>query len=186
MKAKRKWDRELALLIGAIALMLVLLYIGVEAILTHSEDIIREDIQNQALQIGEEAPDFTVKTVEDGLFTLSENRGKPVILHFWATWSEECEVELPSIQRLYEEWADAAVIVGISYWEEARVVQNYMREQNLTYPVGLDEEGSLMGLQYKSNSIPYTVVIDASGVITHSFHEIGEGAYDVLSGALGE
>ena len=60
--------------------------------------------------VGLPAPDFSLPTLDGGDFTLSEQRGKPVVLNFWATWCIPCQREMPALQRAAEQYKDAVVL----------------------------------------------------------------------------
>ncbi len=66
------------------------------------------------MAIGSEAPDFTAKLNNGETFTLSDKKGQVILLNFWATWCSNCVKEMPAIEKLYEEYGDQIVIVGVN------------------------------------------------------------------------
>lgn len=85
---------------------------GDNATVAVSEEKVPEAIYIAA---GEPAPDFTMPTLDGGQFTLSDQRGKVVLLHFWATWCEYCLEELPNVIAMWRERKEQGlVMVGIS------------------------------------------------------------------------
>ena len=86
------------------------------------------------------APNFKLLTPNGKSISLSDFKGKTVLLNFWATWCTPCKKELPSMQRLYEDLKlDGFEIVAISIDRDKKErVHKYMEEYNLTFPVLLD------------------------------------------------
>ena len=122
---------------------------------------------------GVQAPDFTGELIDGTSITLSELQGKPVIINFWATWCGPCVKEMPAFERLKDDFGDKIGIIAVNCGDEAGTVKDFMEENGYTFPVVLDEEYSISML-YPTNSIPYTVVVDAEGKVTH----ISTGALD--------
>lgn len=122
---------------------------------------------------GVAAPDFTGELMDGSSITLSELQGKPVIINFWATWCGPCVKEMPAFERLKEDFGDKIGIIAVNCGDDAETVKDFVEENGYTFPVVLDEEYSISML-YPTNSIPYTVVLDAEGKVTH----ISTGALD--------
>lgn len=114
--------------------------------------------------IGRVAPDFTLPTVDGGQFVLREQRGKPVVLNFWASWCGPCQRELPAIQRAAEHYGDSVVFAGIDQGETLELVQAYAEQHGLTFTIPLDGNGDI-GYDYNVKGLPTTFFIDAEGVI---------------------
>ena len=122
---------------------------------------------------GVAAPDFTGELMDGTSITLSELQGKPVIINFWATWCGPCVKEMPAFERLKDDFGDKIGIIAVNCGDDAETVKDFVEENGYTFPVVLDEEYSISML-YPTNSIPYTVVLDAEGNVTH----ISTGALD--------
>ena len=122
---------------------------------------------------GVAAPDFTGELMDGTSITLSELQGKPVIINFWATWCGPCVKEMPAFERLKDDFGDKIGIIAGNCGDDAETVKDFVEENGYTFPVVLDEEYSISML-YPTNSIPYTVVLDAEGKVTH----ISTGALD--------
>ena len=86
------------------------------------------------------APDFNLLTPNGKSISLSDYKGRTVLLNFWATWCIPCKKELPSMQRLYEDLKlDGFEIVAISIDRDKKErVHQYIEEYSLTFPVLLD------------------------------------------------
>ena len=86
------------------------------------------------------APDFTLQTSNGNSVSLSDFKGKAVLLNFWATWCVPCKKELPSMQRLYDFLKkDGIEVIAISIDRDQRErVNQYVKDYRLTFPVLLD------------------------------------------------
>ena len=83
---KRDWKHtryRAALVLGVLAVFVVT-YFVLSAVVRYAEDSMKEGIARMERRVGEEAPDFSLRTFDDDVLTLSEHRGKPVLLYFWA------------------------------------------------------------------------------------------------------
>jgi cytochrome c biogenesis protein CcmG, thiol:disulfide interchange protein DsbE len=114
--------------------------------------------------VGRVAPDFTLPLLAGGNFSLAEQRGKPVVLNFWATWCGPCQRELPAIQRATEYYGDDVVFAGVDQGETAEKVQLYVDKMGLTFAIPMDGDGEV-GFQYNVKGLPTTFFIDRDGII---------------------
>ncbi len=120
-----------------------------------------------APQVGFQAPDFTLTTLDGQTLTLSELRGRPVILNFWASWCPPCKAEMPAMQRVYEDYQAQGlhiVAVNSTTTDPLPNVQAFVDQYGLTFPIPLDQEGRVFAA-YRVYSLPTTFFIDAQGVI---------------------
>ena len=119
--------------------------------------------------IGHPAPDFTLSTPDGQPWVLSDLRGKPVVLNFWATWCGPCRAEMPELQRLHERLASAGVtVLGINQSETPQAIANYQQALGVDFPTVIDQRLGV-SRQYLVNSIPTTFFIDREGVIRSMF-----------------
>lgn len=114
--------------------------------------------------VGRLAPDFSLPLLDGGTFTLSEMRGTPVVLNFWATWCGPCQRELPAVQRAAAHYDDQVVFAGVDQGETAETVQRYVDKLGLTFAIPMDGDGEV-GYQYNVKGLPTTFFIDGDGVI---------------------
>jgi cytochrome c-type biogenesis protein len=116
--------------------------------------------------VGSFAPIFETVT-ENGLpVRLSDLRGQVVLLNFWATWCGPCRIEMPEFEKTYAEYKEHGfTILAINNVETAADVQEFRTEMNVTFPMLLDESGSIQRL-YNIISYPSTYVLDRDGNIT--------------------
>ena len=114
------------------------------------------------------APDFNLKDLNGQEVTLSEFRGSPVMLNFWATWCGPCRTEIPLIQEIFEdeEWSDKGlVILTIDGGETASVVEEFVNKYGASFPVLLDKTQEVFR-NYNIRAIPSTFFIDKNGIIS--------------------
>ncbi len=116
---------------------------------------------------GFRAPDFTLDALVGEKVTLSDLRGKIVVVNFWATWCLPCRVETPALQKSFEQYNDPGVVIlGVNLTNQDLLsdVTIFVEEFDLTYPILLDRDGQV-GLLYQINGIPTTFFIDRDGII---------------------
>lgn len=116
------------------------------------------------VSVGEEYRDFTAELADGGSFTLSEQEGKVILLNFWATWCGPCVGEMPAFPRLIGDYGDQLSLIAVNCMEDADTVRAFLDQNGYTFPVALDEEGTVSAL-YPTDGIPYTVVIGQNGRI---------------------
>lgn len=124
------------------------------------------------VQEGIEAPQFKLPTLDGEQITLSDYRGRIVVMNMWATWCPPCRAEMPGLNRFYEAHKDEGVIVlAVNGQEPESVVRPFIAANNFTFPILLDLDGAV-GRQYMARSFPTTFVIDGNGRIRHT--QVGE------------
>jgi peroxiredoxin len=120
-----------------------------------------------APQAGFTAPDFTLKTPDGEEYTLSELKGNAVLVNLWATWCPPCRAEMPAIEKMYQEYKDQGLVVlavNMTYQDDPANVAPFIQEYGLTFPVLLEETGSV-GTAYQLRSLPSTYFINRAGII---------------------
>ncbi|WP_390620473.1 TlpA family protein disulfide reductase [Poriferisphaera corsica] len=120
--------------------------------------------------MGTAPSDFTLKNLDDKDNALADllEKNKVVILDFWATWCPPCRMALPEMEKL-QKWADSTdlslQIYAVNAGEDPYTVKDFWEQNNMTLPVLLDADGSVMD-KYGINSIPQTFII-IDGKIEH-------------------
>ena len=125
---------------------------------------------------GEEAPDFTVTTLEGEEISLSGLRGSRVVVGLWATWCGACIEQAPDLKRLTEETSrDELTVIGIS-WEDEDELRTFASEQDINYPIAsADDLPEPFG---DVSTFPTAFFIDTDGVIRG--HKVGYAGFDNL------
>lgn len=121
----------------------------------------------QGSNVGDPAPDFRLQNLAGEEVSLSDFRGRPVLINFWATWCGPCRDEMPFIQGVFEdkEWSDQGlVILAVNLGEAPAKVGEFMEEYGLTFPVLLDARQDA-AKAYNVRGIPATFFIDKNGII---------------------
>ena len=117
------------------------------------------------LNIGNTAPGFTLKDLDGKTVNLSDYRGRPVLLNFWATWCGPCRGEMADLQVVYEAHKDQGfTVLAVDLEENANVVRSFMQSRGLTFLALLDSDGQV-GHRYKVEAIPTSFFLDRDGVI---------------------
>ena len=135
-----------------------------------------------APSVGFVAPDFTLTNLAGEKVTLSQFRGRPVVVNFWATWCVPCRQEMPAFQRAFSTYQDEGlVILALNLEETAPLVEPFVEEFGLTFEILYDNDGAI-NKTYQVTGLPRTVFIDRQGVIKHI--QVGEVQEVVLQGLL--
>lgn len=123
--------------------------------------------QIPAPQQGFLAPEFELKTSSGESVKLSDLRGQAVLVNLWATWCPPCRAEMQSIEKMYREYKDegfTVLAVNMTYQDDPFAVMPFVKAQNLTFPILLDET-SEMANAYQLRSLPSSYFIRRDGVI---------------------
>jgi len=121
--------------------------------------------KTKGAQVGNLAPDFELDDLDGNSVRLSDLRGIPVMLNFWATWCGPCRSEMADIQRVYEEWAaEDLVLLTVNMGGTSSQVAEFLEDRQLSLPVLLDTKQDVVGT-YNIRYVPTTFFIDQDGVI---------------------
>ena len=123
--------------------------------------------QIPAPQKGFLAPDFELKTPTGETVQLSGLRGQAVLVNLWATWCPPCRAEMQSIEKMYREYKAqgfTVLAVNMTYQDDPLAVVPFVREQNLTFPILLDETGET-ARAYQLRSLPSSYFVRPDGII---------------------
>ena len=118
------------------------------------------------LEVGNIAPDFELKTLLGETAKLSDYRGKPVMLNFWATWCPPCRAEMPDMEKFYQNEEVNVLAVNLTQTENRlEDVPEFVDDFGLSFPIFLDEEIEVATM-YQIRPIPTSFMINSRGVIT--------------------
>lgn len=130
-------------------------------------DTIVETIKSN-IGIGKPAKDFTVDLLSGETFTLSKQKGKVVLIDFWATWCPPCVKGIPHLKEFYEEYKSKGFeVLGISLDSDGKAVDDYVKKEALTWGIVFSGNGWLdeTAKYYKVNLIPSYWLIDRKGIL---------------------
>ncbi|WP_339059994.1 TlpA disulfide reductase family protein [Tepidibacillus marianensis] len=121
-------------------------------------------------EVGFLAPDFTLKNEQGQNITLSQYKGKPIFINFWASWCPPCKVEMPFIQQAFEKYKDQVVFLGVNLTsnDSRDAAINFMKSNGYQMPILFDDNKDpkkTVGTLYRAVSIPTSYFIDKNGVI---------------------
>jgi thiol-disulfide isomerase/thioredoxin len=117
------------------------------------------------LSIGSKAPDFELYDLEGEIHKLSDYKGQPVLLNFWATWCGPCRSEMPHLEEVYEEWKDKGLtFFAVNVGESSTDVTSFLDFFGFNMPVLLDSARTV-SRKYGVSGIPTTYFIDEDGII---------------------
>ncbi len=124
------------------------------------------------VRTGQEAPDFEVTTTEGRRFRLSEQRGKVVLVNFFATWCPPCKAEMPYLQKeVFEKFkGDRFAMISLGREHENAEVASFRAQRRLGFPMAGDPGRHVFAL-YAEKSIPRNVLVGADGRVL--FQSIG-------------
>ena len=128
------------------------------------------------------AAEFTLALNSGNEMSLSDLRGKVVLVDFWASWCTPCRQEAPVLSRVYLEYAGQPVeFVGVNIWDRNQDALDFLEAFETTYPNGVDEAGSI-AIDYGVRGIPEKLFIDQEGVVRQKF--VGPMQADALRAAI--
>lgn len=116
---------------------------------------------------GDPAPDFTLKNLEGETINLSDFKGQPVLINFWATWCGPCRIEMPIIDAMYQKYKDEGfVVLAVDVQESITIVQSFVNSMGLTFPILLDLTGEIADGPYRIRAFPTSYFVGRDGEIT--------------------
>lgn len=111
------------------------------------------------------AVDFDLPDLAGGRVRLEHLRGQVVLVNFWATWCTPCREEMPALATLARELGPRGLaVIGVNYKEARATVEAFVREQGLSFPILLDEDGAA-GAGAQVFALPTTLVVDRRGLL---------------------
>ncbi|WP_129630057.1 TlpA family protein disulfide reductase [Candidatus Oscillochloris fontis] len=113
---------------------------------------------------GSSAPDFSYTMADGTRHKLSDLRGTPVILNFWATWCGPCRTEMATFEQAAQTYRDDLVILAVNRNEAPSVISAFGNELGLTFPLIANMSGDI-GDRYGATSLPMTFFINRDGTI---------------------
>ncbi len=127
-----------------------------------------EDTRGYIVKVGDKVPKFAMKLTTGESISISELKGKVVVLQFTASWCSVCRKEMPHLEK--EVWQkfkdDDFILIGVDYDEAMDKVIEFQKKMKTTYPMALDPNGDIFALfAHKKSGVTRNVVIDKNGKI---------------------
>lgn len=122
-------------------------------------------------------PNLTLDTIDGKKWSLYDNRGKVVLINFWATWCQPCRTETPMLVELADQYEKQGLrIVGIALDEDGtEIIKKFAAEYKIDYPILLPVPGSALS---RIDPVPTTILIDRNGFLSKKY--VGELPEDIL------
>lgn len=137
-------------------------------------------VQGGLAKVGARAPDFTTQTLDGAKVRLSQYRGKPVLLNFWATWCSPCQDEMPLIQRASDIYGGRGLtVLAVDYQQtNTNAMKAFLRKVDAHFPAVYDPAGQIAAEYGVNVGLPVSVFIDRSGNV--SFIQLGQMSNAIL------
>jgi peroxiredoxin len=121
----------------------------------------------RAVDVDDQAPDFTLPLLDGGNLRLQEQRGQVVLVNFWASWCGPCRQEMPLLERMHQRYQDAGfVVLGVNVEGEERPARGLVQQTGVTFPILIDK-GQQVSELYDVSAMPSSVVLDRNGVVRY-------------------
>ncbi len=123
------------------------------------------------VNVGQEAPGFTLKNLAGKSVSLKDFRGeKVVVLDFWASWCAPCLRAIPELNRIRKDYDEKDVqVLGVNVRERPAAVLSVKKKYMVKYPILLDLNGSV-AKEYRVRGIPNLILVDKDGVVQYNGH----------------
>jgi thiol-disulfide isomerase/thioredoxin len=124
------------------------------------------------VNVGQEAPDFTLKNLAGKSVSLKDFRGeKVVVLDFWASWCAPCLRAIPELNRIQKDYDGKNVqVLGINVGQRPTAVLSVKKKYMVKYPILLDLNGNVAKEEYRVRGIPNLILVDKDGVVQYNGH----------------
>ena len=127
------------------------------------------------------ATDFELTTLAGDVISLSDYRGKVVVIDFWSSWCPPCRAEGPVLAETYRAWRDRGVeFIGIAIWDEEKSVVDFIEMTGIEYVNGIDVSG--VAVDFGVTGIPEKFFVDTEGKIVRKV--IGPNTRETLDSIL--
>jgi peroxiredoxin len=120
-------------------------------------------------QAGDVAPDFTLKTLDGKSVSLSDYKGMPIVLNFWASWCNPCRDEFPLFRRQLAAHRGDYVMLGVDYKDIASDARKFAKSQRAGWPM-LDDATNAVSQAYGIRAVPQTFFIRRDGTIAERYY----------------
>ncbi len=132
------------------------------------------------------APDFTLPSLDGPNLRLQEQRGRVVMINFWATWCGPCRVEMPHLSKLYEKYRGSGfTVLAVNIDEDPHKAASLAKQLGMRFPVLLDTKKKVSRL-YDLSTMPSTVLVDRDGRVRYVHRGYRDGYEDTYDKQIRE
>lgn len=170
---------KIIIAIAAFALLLILAVVGYNLL---SQKV--KPQQNTAAASSQtsktSAPDFTVQDINGNNVSLSDFKGKPVVLNFWASWCPPCKAEMPDYEKMYQQYSSQGVVFMMVNMtdgsrETTATAKQFLKDSKYTFSAYFDLKSNAAET-YGISSIPDSIFIDKNGKIVNAYEGMIDAA----------
>jgi peroxiredoxin len=131
----------------------------------------QEEVINYT-KVGQPMPAFSVTDLNGSQFSISEAKGKVVVVFFWTTWCPYCRQEMPYLeQQVWQKYkSEDFLMIGIAREQSKETVSGFLKKNKFTFPMAADPEGEIFDL-FANRGVPRSYVVDRNGKIL--FQSVG-------------
>jgi len=134
--------------------------------------------QANSAKVGEVAPDFELETVDGSTVRLSDFRGRPVVVNFWASWCNPCRQEFPMFRSALADKRGKFALVGVDTGDLRGDARQFAREERATWPNGFDADGTV-ARGYGVDPLPQTFFVRKDGTVaSHVIRQLNRTELD--------
>ncbi|HIX96937.1 MAG TPA: TlpA family protein disulfide reductase [Candidatus Alistipes avistercoris] len=185
MARKKKSNGQLWVMLALIVIIIAVIFLLPSCGNRSAKGGASQSDSTTLVKVGDPAPDFSVALFDGSHLTLSELRGKVVLLNFWATWCPPCRQELTRVQKdLIDRFAGRDFLfLPVSRGEKRSDVAAFREQTGYTFPMGLDSTRTIYN-RYATNFIPRNYLIDRDGRIITATIGYSPEEFDELIAAI--
>jgi peroxiredoxin len=140
-------------------------FVAIVLVLVQAKPVSAQRPGPQKSIIGSAAADFTLLDVEGREIRLSDFRGKTVLLAFWATWCPPCKEELPTLQKIDEQYQNKGLVILTVDDEEPATIKDFLRAMHYSFPALVDSKREVFR-EFAVHFIPTAIVINPDDIVT--------------------
>ena len=133
---------------------------------------------------GKRSPRFSIATLDGGSASLTLEDARPSLVVFWASWCGPCRREATEVAEIVQSYGDRLQVVSINSGEDTTKVKLAAREWGMTWPVGLDPQGTV-SRTFEVDALPLVLVIDRDGMVRFRGNGLPSDAHRLLDGLAG-
>lgn len=126
---------------------------------------------------GAPVPDLQMTDFDGEILALSDYKGTPLVVNFWASWCPSCVAEMPAFEKVYQSFRGSVEFIGINHSDTRSAAERLAEETGVTYRLAEDPRGEVFAA-FGGNGMPTTAFIDASGNVVDVI--VGQFTEDIL------